>query len=928
MTANSRAPEVNLFNKPRITLWPLQVDPDPSSGASTRNAKDKLIAFCSTVGGVPYYFQRYNTYTSDTQSPIPSSQSPLMDFYLSSNTANPPGTPSRNQALYAYLQNLTNLPIPGLGGSLSGNGGKYSAAVRDQILTEMFDYVRSSINTFSSGMTPYYYYTPFNPSGFVTGQSQVVPTVLPADSTRPYATKGFGRFSTITEAALIFYRQDPVASNVGAVLILEPFNPTPGPEPWSGNVRYVITGLNNLTLTGAGVTVATPFQSPATNLVDGPGDYVNTTAQTGLEQYLQYKSGTSAIPKTLGTADPEKNYPFYASFTLPSTATSMNFTGGSITIQVYPGVGPMNATTLVQTLTMTFPPNSSLPIPTSLPSQASFTDYDVRLSQGGISLGGQHNPLPLVILDYAPSPTNGDTVRSVEARYGGNAHGDYRLFDGATSVPASYFEGHGLTDPAKGNSPHLYADTALASRAVHSLTIGTPNPSTDDTSSSNGYYQGAGMPRNNVPTTDPRGVLLPGGNYADSGYGIKDRKRAVPVVPRGLQGAYLSDGITLGDWDTGIGLQPDGPYINPADQCTDNTILNGTPLYYTTGGNVQNSFIVEGGSGSSFSPNRQISSAVAFGSLPTGIDPSNYANSKPWQTLLFCKNPLGGATHPGFGVSTNAAIGGPPYQVPSDNAFLDFFTMPIVEPYAISEPFSSAGKVNMNYQIVPFTYLTRSTAVHAVLKATNMMALPTSATATYKFTSNPALGDSVGQLIVNAPVPDYRYTINPDEKTGTLAGFEQRFGNGDIFRSASEICDIYLVPQYLANTKTAAPNSPSYTTMDHWWKQYYQLTGDNLRELPYNDIYPRLTTKSNTFTVHVRAEALKKVLGTAVNQFVEDKDQVTGEFRGSFIVQRYLDPNSDSLVLADGKTPGTELDPNSMVGPYKFRIVSSKRFAP
>ncbi|MEJ0001459.1 MAG: hypothetical protein WDO13_21420 [Verrucomicrobiota bacterium] len=34
----------------------------------------------------------------------------------------------------------------------------------------------------------------------------------------------------------------------------------------------------------------------------------------------------------------------------------------------------------------------------------------------------------------------------------------------------------------------------------------------------------------------------------------------------------------------------------------------------------------------------------------------------------------------------------------------------MVDPYAISTTLATAGKVNMNYQIVPFTYLTRASA--------------------------------------------------------------------------------------------------------------------------------------------------------------------------------------------------------------------------
>jgi hypothetical protein len=37
-----------------------------------------------------------------------------------------------------------------------------------------------------------------------------------------------------------------------------------------------------------------------------------------------------------------------------------------------------------------------------------------------------------------------------------------------------------------------------------------------------------------------------------------------------------------------------------------------------------------------------------------------------------------------------------------------------------------------------------------------------------------------------------------------------------------------------------------------------RLTGDNLREKPYVDLYSRVTTKSNVFNVHIRVQSLKK----------------------------------------------------------------------
>jgi hypothetical protein len=37
--------------------------------------------------------------------------------------------------------------------------------------------------------------------------------------------------------------------------------------------------------------------------------------------------------------------------------------------------------------------------------------------------------------------------------------------------------------------------------------------------------------------------------------------------------------------------------------------------------------------------------------------------------------------------------------------------MPVVEPYSISVPLATSGKVNLNCQIAPFTYIRRDTAL-------------------------------------------------------------------------------------------------------------------------------------------------------------------------------------------------------------------------
>ncbi|MCX6977583.1 MAG: Verru_Chthon cassette protein A, partial [Verrucomicrobia bacterium] len=118
LTANSKSPEQNLFNQPRISIWPEQLDP------TRRTSVDKLIAFCATVGpktgtnSLPFYFTRGDA------------NSPTLDV-----------TP-RNLGLMNYLKGLTSRPFPG-GASAKTFKDKYGPDC-GQILTEIFDYIRCS----------------------------------------------------------------------------------------------------------------------------------------------------------------------------------------------------------------------------------------------------------------------------------------------------------------------------------------------------------------------------------------------------------------------------------------------------------------------------------------------------------------------------------------------------------------------------------------------------------------------------------------------------------------------------------------------------------------------------------------------------------------------------------------------------------------
>ena len=102
------------------------------------------------------------------------------------------------------------------------------------------------------------------------------------------------------------------------------------------------------------------------------------------------------------------------------------------------------------------------------------------------------------------------------------------------------------------------------------------------------------------------------------------------------------------------------------------------------------------------------------------------------------------------------------------------------------------------------------------------------------------------------------------------------------------------------------------------------LTGDNTRERPYANLYAKLTTKSNTFNVHMRVQVLRKRTGSTVNaaEWNEDLDTVVAEHRGSALIERYVDASDPNLPDFATKTDAT-LDNYA-----RFRIVSTNKFAP
>jgi uncharacterized protein (TIGR02600 family) len=460
-----------------------------------------------------------------------------------------------------------------------------------------------------------------------------------------------------------------------------------------------------------------------------------------------------------------------------------------------------------------------------------------------------------------------DVVRGLALR-----DGDYRIVAYLDSVPPQFFREH--------------EDFASGQHFAHGLRSGI-STGYKGSSLSDGTRNGTYIDEADLLVSeevDAAGNAKPDA-YAFRTFRPKIDSRISDLVAEGWEG----------DWNTGLSVFPDGAYLNKSDEGAMDAGA-ATALYTDlTEWTQARGF---------FSPTRQIPSAVMFGSLPTGVKRTlhaytngNFSDGKPWRTLLFSPNPDAGSSHFGF-VS------------PPDYVLLDFFHLPVVEPYAISEPFSTAGRLNMNYQILPFTDIERKTGLHAVLDGMRITAIPNGDGQTYK--------DIKSRLLKNFT---YRPALNISE---TLKQFDEKFApagkpaQGDLFKTPAEICSLFLVPD-------GVPGNPTASSMAAWWKNY-RLTGDNLREKPYATLYPLLTTKSNTFTVYVRVQSLKKVPGTPAGDFVEGRDRVLGEYRGSFSIERYLDPNDERLP--GGTLASVDPDEDSLEPVYRFRFLETKEFSP
>ena len=912
LTTTSRAPELNLYGLPRMSIWPVNYETDPRN-APRLSSYDKLIAFCSTIGGDPlntskgakFYFQRTNPW-SGTE-----------DMTLDQN---------RNQELYDYMLTLMGKTHPAEGGDFVT---KFGIKSTQQVLTAMFDYIRCTnlVDTHDgnsdANIYPLAYTAPYGGKtaegigdrGY-PGSGQVVPLRIKA-TLNGTETKGYGRFPTVAEVALVFYYDDTTlpaqglpsddawaAANANSMvpmrcaLAIEMFTPSPG---YPNLVECYAMSVKEMTPFSVVIDSGSGVSSPvALNLGSDLLNYVNVDSWRGWDgrffmptrgfaNQLAYEDGSNApkmkvfrksSPTALPIDEAYKTYPFVSKrFTMPGQGgqkpTTFELRAGKLQIKLHPiayrstGVLPSknakfiadtSPNSVIQTLEIDFGAANALGSSTILPVPTAGVPLQSRDVTG--------------ILENPAVPDGGvqtrDTVRSMEVF--GLTRGDYRLSAGKKDVKPEYFTRSGI---ASDYTPAKSFQTAQ----LHNLR------------SSWGRKIARAQTGNLVVGNQQRTDKVAKTHASLTTQGIRNLKGRV------------------GDFDRGLSKNIDGPFINKPDE--GNIRFNFTSDSYDTGGAIpyyRGSGGYEEVGETYFSPNRLISSAVMFGSLPTGVESSP---ARPWETLLFRPGPYN---------NPESLIGN---TAPHDHYILDFFHMPVVEPYAISEPLSTSGKVNINCRLAPFgyypdplnaghDYIERYSGIHGLLTGMYQMAV-----------NNGALGAGHGENPLTNTTRNQTYRLKIDPALTVNDSFSRVLKEKGYFRSASEICEVDLLTN--ERSPIGPRNFDNWKDRDNYWENDHAMTGDNQRERPYAHIYPRTTTKSNVFTVHIWSQSLVKAPASDPEVWDDSKDTVTGEYRGSTIIERFIDPNDKAF-----KVPGDYEDPavsqKSLEPLYRYRIVSNKSF--
>lgn len=871
LTAHSDAPETTLLGEPRISIWPLSDSPDD---ATLTTPTDRAFRAAATVGARNYFFQRHD---------------PLSPSLL-------PG----DLPLFQELVARGAEELPGYGASFTQ---KYTGMMWPQLLLEIADFSRC-LNAVDPAPAPFVSFAPG--SAHNVGRAFVVPLEMndpPGDPSAPL--RGLGRCPTFSGLTLVFYVSgfgfkdktyvdydetpdadgrswstnfDPKATGnrwaqvinerVRAFVVPTTYQPGCAFPEVSDACTLEIDGLDQMKVVVNGETATGGFGFPASAVSRPLSDAAQVLpadrAWGGNEGPLAWRAAALDAGQPNGAA-----YPFAATTPLlvplsgvsnPASAApwswTISFSALNLTVKISDLQGR-----LLQSCAVTLPAFTA-PIPTvngefdhadGATPATSHADWTTRADalvtpSYYMSL---RNRLLATQLSRPMLIQAGDISRGIEANT------DLRVIAALKNVSSAFFGTH----PG-------YASQALF--AAHNLRFADGISAAFATGNnrlvSDAAYPSATLTATPVPDWR-NGQTVTYSWSANAACGV-------PTTLGGNSGVVMANGAP-GDWDTGLGVAPDGAQINLPDA---GTSLEPSSAYFSLGGG-------QIGAATQRTPNAVVPSPVILGSLPAGIDPQNPGAASTWRTLLFCPYPAAGPLHPGA-------------ATPPDNLLLDQFWMPVVEPYPISTCLATAGKINLNNQIAPFTYLHRRTAFHALLHDLRIPAIPVAQAAAYKNGSAGAIA-SIWKTV---------------DENATIAEIESRFAvNDNAYLTEGEICGVPLIPAGVTATDAA---------LTAYWNNNGSaghLTGDNLRELPYAQLYSRLTTRSNSYTVHVRVQTLRKITtDPRQNLWNEATDRVTGEWRGSYEIERYLDPSTLVAPTAAGQA----------VGPYHFRVVSSRRFAP
>ncbi|MDD5350192.1 MAG: Verru_Chthon cassette protein A, partial [Chthoniobacteraceae bacterium] len=715
-------------------------------------------------------------------------------------------------------------------------------------------------------------------------------------------------------------------------LLMETYVPVVGYAAYVPDYHIGVTGLaNGFELLTSNTSAATSATATALNIPDGdihvtaPANFETYTGRAwggtqgfnNLFAYSDSNGGYQLTARTVGTPDSNTGYPFVSAPLQVVYPTPTDPSKDQVRVGMQPAAGSSNpgnvaisfydgSNKIVTSYSFNFPKFGPVP--------GAFLASTTSSATVSGSNGTGSNDTPATLQERVNQMVTAgnvysgaidqqwtlskqiicqkDVVRGVEL-----GHGDLRLLALHGSDTNNAFVTH-----------KDYANTAYPQAHSLQLSAGSANyiDQAQTTTSSTASLK-----------TISRGTLV--ANTATAFFNSAGSSSCfVPQAPSAMVSA-TSRIASVSDFSNGIASESDGPHILKADE--GNSSVAGMTWSMSTQYPYQNQlFPYDNRLSDAFSPNRQISSPVQLGTLP-----SQPFSSVPWQTLLFRPDFAGTAVHPGL-------------KSPADHLLLDLFWMPVIDPYPISESLSTAGKVNMNYQIAPFTYINRSTAMIGALKSTQIEALPVDYAKDYKntaYTPDPKK---------NRPPLSFLYPVDAAQ---TLLFFKEKFANTDpsrnIFKSASEICSIPLAPTHGVNTPVNTghgfntPTTPKYTVniagasdaaslrnrIQTFWSNN-TLTGDNTLEAPYNALYPRLTTQSNTYTVYVRAQALQVGGPSTGGKFTNIQKRVTGEYRGSYEIERYIDLNDPSIP--DFASPANAS--KTVYRYYKFRILSAKQFVP